>query len=106
MPHTPQKGIDIHPKGPSSDVLLAAKTFQGTVKLAVHRTKDCLVTDDMLRHGAAPDRMKIANIRIWIKEVIDKRYTIICTNPPSSPPVPPPASPAHIPQDVHGPDVA
>lgn len=77
LPYTPRTGIDIHPKGPNTDVQLEKKKFLQDIRLKVHRTDDCKITDAMLSKGAAPGNMTVSHVRLWLQEIEAKRYTVI-----------------------------
>ncbi|EGF97948.1 uncharacterized protein MELLADRAFT_84134 [Melampsora larici-populina 98AG31] len=84
LPYPPRPGVDIHPKGPRCDLLLAAKKFLQGVRLQVHCTQDCQITDAMLEKGAAPGNMSVQQVRLWLKEIADLRYTVILASPPQA----------------------
>ncbi|KAH9807276.1 hypothetical protein DFH28DRAFT_1039601 [Melampsora americana] len=77
LPYPPRPNVDIHPKGPKCDILLEKKKFLQSVKLKVHRTQDCQITDEMLERGAAPATMTLGDVRLWLKEIKEKRYTVV-----------------------------
>lgn len=77
LPYPPRQGIDIHPKGPKSDVQLQDKKFLQNIRLRVHRSDDCQITDTMLAKGAAPGNMPLADVRLWIQEIVEERYTVV-----------------------------
>ncbi|EGF97139.1 uncharacterized protein MELLADRAFT_87759 [Melampsora larici-populina 98AG31] len=70
---------DAHPKVQDLATAVKAKEFRGGVKLAIHRTQDSGITDDMLMRG--PRKLSNDEVDLWINDIEAKRYNIIRSQP-------------------------
>ncbi|EGG13221.1 uncharacterized protein MELLADRAFT_58354 [Melampsora larici-populina 98AG31] len=73
---------DTHPQGPNPHVTLPKRTFRSGIRLAVLRLPGSLVTEDMLSRGCGAGKLPGEKVRLWIEDIVAKRYLVVKATDP------------------------
>ncbi|EGG01601.1 uncharacterized protein MELLADRAFT_92025 [Melampsora larici-populina 98AG31] len=82
LPGGRQTKTDTHPQTPNPQETLKTRTYRGDIQLKIQRQPDSRVTDEMLARGSAAGRLSDDKVKIWIEDILAKRYLVVKASTP------------------------